>query len=353
VWSTEELLADASARATFLEFVRQRRIDRVFLQLVPGPGLASSAGFVPFDGALLGPLVAELRARGALTYALDGDPRYVRPENHAGVLRTVARVADHNRRVPPEQRFYGVRYDVEPYILPGFQGPRRAAILADYVRLVEAVSGAARAAELAVGLDIPFWLDGRDEVTGARFEALLDGRPTPVLARLLELADDMAVMAYRTFADGPDGVLAHTHEELARAAGQDVEVFVGIETTPLADERRYTFRGRGRSGLPTVAEAPWIVLEEREDEPARVWLVQGAEALGALAEATSGSASLRHWFAGTPVPLPGSALSFHSLGAEAMVRTAEEVLARLGGSAAFRGIAYHDYSGLRALLEGR
>jgi hypothetical protein len=255
--------------------------------------------------------------------------------------------------VPPEQRFHGVRYDVEPYLLPGFPGPRRAGILADYVRLIEAVSGAARAAELAVGVDIPFWLDGRDEVTGARFEALLDGRPTSVLSRILELADDVAVMAYRTFADGPDGVLAHTREELARAARDGVDVFVGIETTRLADERRYTFRGEGGSGLPPLAEAPWVVLEEREGASARVWLAQGAEALGALAEATGGAASLRHWIAGTPVPLPGAVLSFYSLGAEAMLRMADEVLAGLGGSAAFRGIAYHDYVGLRTLLEGR
>jgi len=353
VWSTQELLDDAAARAEFLRFVEAQGIDRVFLQLVPAAGAASAAGLVPFDGALTGRLVADLRARGALTYALDGDPRYVRTENREGVLRTVARVAEHNRGAPPEQRFVGVRYDIEPYLLPGFQGPRRGEILAQYLTVVEALSRAARGAGLAFGVDVPFWLDALDEVTGEPFEAVEGGARTPVLGRVLELADDVAVMAYRTVAGGPDGVLEHARGELGRAASEDVGVFVGLETAQLPDERLFSFRGAGRVGLPTLPDAAWVVLEERPGGGARVWLVEGAQALSELERATSDARSLTHWFAGSPVPLAGDALSFHALGAEAMRRVAGEVLEGFGGEAAFRGLAYHDYEGLRDLLEGR
>jgi len=353
VWTTAELLADEQARADFLGFVEDQEIDRVFLQLVPAPGEVSAAGFVPFDGAQLGSLVADLRKRGALTYALDGDPRYIWPESREGVLRTVARVARHNRTAPPEQRFVGVRYDVEPYVLPGFQSPRRGEILTEYLELVAALSSAAHEAGLALGLDIPFWLDAPDEATREPFEAVVAGARTPVLPLVLELTDDVAVMAYRTVASGPNGVVEQARGEVSRAGEADVGVFVALETAPLPDELLYTFRGAGRAGLPTLVDATWVVLEERPGGGARIWLVEGAEALGALEDAARDAVSLRHWFAGSPVELPGDALSFYSLGAEAMRQVAREVVEGLGGMPAFQGLAYHDYRGLRTLLRAR
>jgi hypothetical protein len=95
VWNTQELLQDASERRTFLDFIQSQAIERVFLYLPAAPGEQPSAGYIPFDGEALAPLLAELRKRGALTYALDGDRDYIREENHAGVLRTVQRVAEH------------------------------------------------------------------------------------------------------------------------------------------------------------------------------------------------------------------------------------------------------------------
>ena len=352
VWNTAQLLASAAERAAFLDLVDAEGIDRIFLQLPPGEELAPQAGFVPFDGSALGPLVAELRARGALTYALDGDPEYARPQNHEGVTRTVARVVAHNRASSPNERFHGMRYDVEPYLLPGFQGPRRREILSGYVRMVEEVSRVARAGGLAMGVDIPFWLDGVDEVTGERF--LGDrGRagPTPVLEAVLDLVDDVAVMAYRTEATGPDGVLDHMESSLALAAERGVGVFVGIETTPIADEERYTLHEPGCDERSAEPGAAWVVLEELGERRARVRLVQDAETLESLREAPrAGPDSLICWYAGPPVPLPGARLSFHSLGLGAMRRVEGELLRELGASAAFRGVAYHDYVGLRSLL---
>lgn len=351
VWGTADLLADATARSTFLDFVREQRIARVFLQLVPARDLSSSAGFVPFDGASLGPLVAELRTRGALTYALDGDPRYALPEIHDGVVRTVERVVEHNRRAPPEERFHGVRYDVEPYLLPGFQSPAREGILEGYLRLVERVATAAREGGLAVGVDIPFWLDGPDEVTGRPFQIERGGVSTPVLRRVLELVDDVAVMAYRTVAEGPDGVLTHAAGELSRAGDLGVEVFVGVETTPLLDEMRHTFRGAGRAGLPDDPEVAWVVVQALPGGRARVWLVEGREALDVLAR-TADPAASTYWFAGLPVRLEADRLSFHDLGAESLRRATDEIVRGFADAPAFRGLAYHDYVGLKRLLDG-
>ncbi len=351
VWNTAELLEDPAGRDRFLSFVADQRIDRVFLYLPPAAGQAAAAGFVPFDGSAVGPLVAALGAHGVRTYALDGDPYYVRPENREGVLRTVRRVAEYNRGAPASERFAGVHYDVEPYLIPGFQGPRRAEILEEYSALVADLAEVAHRGGLTLGVDIPFWLDGRDEATGQRFEIDVDGARRPVLDAVLSHVDEVAVMAYRTTAGGPNGVVAQAAREVARASAAGVGVYVGLETRRIYDEEQYTFRGPARSGLPELADAAWVVVERLDGRRARVWYVEGAEALDSLTAATAG-APLRFWYAGSPVPLPGSALSFQSLGADSLGAVSDAVVRELGAEGSFRGVAFHDYAGMEALFDG-
>lgn len=350
VWNTSEILADATEREGFLDFVATQAIERVFLYVPVAEPDEPSAGYLPFDGEALAPLLRQLYERGARAYALDGDPDYVRPENHAGVLRTVRRVADHNRSHPPEERFYGVRYDIEPYLLGGFQGPARQEILDNYVWLLASIADVARQSGLRVGADIPFWFDAGDEDSGMPFEAWLEGERRPVLDHVMRTVDDVAIMAYRTTADGPNGVIGHAAREVELGNRERANVFVGVETTRIYDEALYTLRGSPRAGLPPLPDARWIVLEELGETRVRIWLVEGAEAIAELAGRTEVD-SLRSWFAGQPVPLPGDLLSFHSLGAAAMWSVTTEIEERYRHQPGYLGLAFHDYRGLRALLE--
>lgn len=352
VWNTAELVADAAARATFLDFVEREGITRIFLYLAAARGERPVSGYIPFSSAEMGPLLADLRGHGALAYALDGDRDYVREENHAGVLRTVRRLVEHNQAVPFEQRFHGVRYDIEPYLAPGFQGPTRQDLLDGYVRLLADASAIAREGGLAFGVDVPFWFDAPDDETGTSLEAELDGRRARVIEHLMEIADDMAIMDYRTTAEGANGALAHAYHELEMGEDAGVDVFVGVETTRLLDEDLFTFFGPPEPGLPERGTARWIVLEEAADGRHRLWLVDGDEAIAALAERTADARSLRRWPAGRPTRVAADLQSFHGLGAGAMRDVTGRIVRHLVAEPAFAGLAFHDYLGLRALLEG-
>jgi hypothetical protein len=83
----------------------------------------------------------------------------------------------------------------------------------------------------------------------------------------------------------------------------------------------------------------------------RVWLVEGQEALDRLASQAADPDALRYWFAGQPVPVPGDFISFHSLGSDAMWSVASEVERRFDSRPGFLGLAFHDYVGLRDLLD--
>ena len=70
VWNTKELIRDEVERDVFLGFIEAESITRVFLYLASADGASPAAGYIPFSTEEIGPLVAALRARGALTYAL-------------------------------------------------------------------------------------------------------------------------------------------------------------------------------------------------------------------------------------------------------------------------------------------
>lgn len=352
VWQTRVLLDDASERSRFLDFVRDQEVSRIFLLIPPGRGTTHSAGFVPFSSEELGPLVAELRHRGALTYALDGDPSYALAENHAGVVRTVERVVEHNRVVPEEQRFHGVRYDIEPYLVPGFQGPRRQALLDGYVTVIDRASQVARAGGLAFAVDVPFWLDAPDEETGAYLEGTLEGRRAPLLEHIMASVDDMAIMDYRTSVLGPNGALALAYNEIEMASGFGVEIYVGVETTRLNDEDMHTFFGEPAEGLPPHAQARWVVLTAEDTGLPRLWLVDSAEALSELERRVAGARLVCHWPAGRPTRVAGDLQSFHALGADRLQEVSGEIVRHLASRPAFAGLAFHDYAGYRALLNG-
>lgn len=352
VWNTRALLDDAHERGAFLDFVEARGISRVFLYLAAEAGERPRAGYVPFDRQGLGDLAEALHRRGVEAWGLDGDPGYALPEHHDGVVRTVERLVAHNRASRPPRRLAGLRFDIEPYLLRGFQGPRRGEILDGYVAVVAAAAEAAHRGGLRIGVDIPFWLDGPDEETGRPLDAVWSGRRAPVLDHLMRHADDLAIMDYRTAPGGPDGAVAHARGELVKGGEAGVGVWVGVETTELVDEDLYTFSAEPRTGLPPDVGGPWVLMAPDGDGDARVWLVRDAAAAEEVAAEVGETPRLRYWFAGRPSRVAADKQSFFRLGRESMERATAEIRRTLAESPAFLGLAFHDYVGLRRLLEG-
>jgi len=351
VWNTEELLSDAAALDTFVTFLEEERYTRAFLQLVPASGARASAGFVPFDQEGMGRLIALLGAVGVRVYALDGDPAYALPVNHPGVFATVRRVVEHNRTRPEAQRFHGVRYDVEPYLLPGFPGPRREEILGGWLTMMAGIRELAHGGGLRVGVDVPFWLDSPDEESGRPMEVTRDGSRSGILSHMLRLVDDVGIMAYRTSAHGADGSVVHSWGELEMARKVGTEVFIGIETEDLPDEDLWDFAGESTRGLPPRNGGPWVVVIADEGGVALRFVPTGGvptleREIGPIIE---DGARVVHWELSGPVGVPADKLSFRRLGEARMREEASAVIRAVGSHPAFAGLAYHHYGSLRAL----
>jgi hypothetical protein len=295
--------------------------------------------------------VSALHDGGIEVYALDGSRELALPANHEVVFETIRHVIRFNEGAEPDERFDGVRYDIEPYLLPGFHGPRRPEILLGYLEVLSRGADLARAGGLRFGADIPFWFDSPDEVTYEAVTARFRGAEKPVSEHVIDLADDVAVMAYRTQAFGADGVLRQAADELRYASTQGKRAWIALETGPLPDETLIDFKGEPRPDRRDLAVGSGAVgIAAAGDSLVVIWAPAGAPALQTGAHADAAIDSVRWWPVTRRVEVPAAKLSFWTLGPDRLRETMAEVEGEAGHQESFAGFAIHYSESYGALL---
>jgi hypothetical protein len=340
LWETPAVTSGPDARRRLVQFCRVNGITDLFLQLPYEAERVDERWTISWDRERLRPLIAELHAAGVTVHALDGDPRFSRPEWHGQVIATIQSIAEYNRESPPAERFDGIRHDIEPYLLPGFGGVRRTQILQQYLSIVTASQRMAAQAGLVYGVDIPAWFDERNEF----FEMVADVEGRPVSELIIDIVDNVGIMDYRTQAYGADGTIAQAQSELRYAARVGKQVFLGLETVELPDETDLLFSSQGSGGS-------WVVVEQIDDERARVsWIAEEAwERLGARQKTTTGTVMLRESRA---TDVPSDKLSFARYSRSELKDVIEQTALELQHFESLYGFAIHSYESYRPWLEG-
>ena len=343
LWETRRLLAAPGEVERLVAFVETHGFTDLFVQVpyAPPEGEHWSA---TWDEPGLARLTGALRGAGARTHALDGAAWYARPVWHDRVLATLDQLAAFNARVPPESRLAGVRYDIEPYLLPEFEGRHREKVLRDYVSLLSRIAARTRTAGLELGVDVPFWFDARDEVTG-EWAAPLDGGP--VSDAIMDIVDNLGLMDYRTAAWGADGVIAHASGELAAAAARGKQVLIGLETVPLPDETLMIYDAGARSRWDVFAD---LVVEPLDGGRARLTWVppERRDAEGRYAWAAAGSRLLRHREA---LHVPAAKITFATHRPRDLDETLAQAREGLQHAPSLAGFIIHSYESFRPWLE--
>jgi len=361
IWNTAELLDDPGRRDGLLRFLASREIDTAFLQLVSAPGETLPEGEIDPDPRIRR-LIARLHELGIETYALDGYKRYALPQYHPAVLSTIRNVARYNAESDEAERFVGVRYDIEPYLLPGFHGPRRAWILSGYLAILARGSDVARESGLRFGADIPFWYDAPDEVAFQKVTADFRGRERPVSEHVIDLVDDIAIMDYRTVAYGADGIIRHAQGELEYATQVGKRAYVALETGELPDETLIEFGGepvwgtpldppaeRGLVGLATAGDSALVIWQPAR--PAADFSSSEPMLTELLSRFGAEPADVSWWPVTRRIAVPGDKLSFASLGPQPLQQAMDETARELSRQQSFAGFAFHYSESYRALLE--
>ena len=351
VWNTDALLKNRTHQDELVSLLRREGFTDAFLQI---PLRKKPIDEIPFETKDLKALISKIHRIDVRVHALDGYAQYAKPEYHASVKRVVEGIIRYNRNVPPRERFDGIHYDIEPYLLPGFGGMMRSKILADFLILVKDLALVARAGNIPFGLDIPSWYDVPDEFTGQIEVIEFDGKRASALSHILSIVDNIGVMSYRTKAKGLDGILMQVKGELENASLQNKEVFVGFETENLPDERIFTFRGTPASDIRKDTSTAHAVFLIQEGDSVEIALVPGSAILEFARSkivGRSAAQSYLSWPVASSSFSPSGRLSFWGMKDRSLPSTMEEVMKIARQFDSFAGIAIHHSESYRKLLE--
>ncbi len=250
LWETNKILRNPEEQNTFFDFCKNQQLTDLFVQIPYEAEQKENGWEITWDTEEMRPLISRLSRAGIRVHALDGDPRFALRKWHGRSIALLEKIIHYNKSVTPEERFFGIRYDNEPYLLPQFGGINKESVLREYMELAEKSQALARQGALVFGVDIPFWFDGYNEF----FEPSANLKGRPMSERIIDVVDNVGIMDYRTVAYGADGVIEHGTNELKYASQKGKKVFIGLETVWLPDETIYSFTPHG-SGNRALIEA--------------------------------------------------------------------------------------------------
>jgi hypothetical protein len=331
LWETEELLGDDQSQDQLLDFCQKRGITEIFLQLPYEKQEKEGMGEIIWDKSKMKSLLYRLHSADIRIHALDGDPRFALREWHDHVIATIQSIVEFNKSAAPDERFDGIRYDNEPYLLPNFAGIQKESILEQYLDLLRISKKVTESVGLEFGVDIPFWFDQKNEF----FEPITELERRPLTEHILDIVDNIGIMDYRTEAYGADGVIVHALGELGYASRKDKKVFVGLETADVPDETILEFgRGEEDSGIllqkseGTKILLQWIPELRRTDPKSGTFLFQKKKTV-----------------------VPSGKLTFKDKNISGLAEVMDKAESEFHRFPSFRGFAIHSYESFKLLQQ--
>ncbi len=213
---------DTSDPQAVVTLATSRGIGQLYAAVPPDVGTSPQL-------AQLRELVTLADAAGLRVDALGGDPAWV--DNPSRVVTSWLKPA------LATGLFTGVHIDMEPYNTPAWTTNRKA-VVKRYLATLDAFQAAA--GSTPVEADIPFWFD-QIPANGSTFDR-----------EVMKRTDAVTVMAYRRKADGVDGSIALSANEVRAGAELGRPVRIGQETNHLGDDAisvKQTFHGQTRTQM--------------------------------------------------------------------------------------------------------
>jgi len=407
VWNTNDLLKSAGAAARLFDFCSRTGLKEIYLSvdfdLSPGHAIPAA---IPNAGPY-GNFLNAAHQRGLRVEALAGAPVWAARAYHARAVGAVRAILGFNARMPPEDRFDGIHFDVEPYLLLGFAVPSyQKPLLEAYLEMVAECAAAARKGHVAFTCDIPWWFYPVTPAAREQFTVAFRGTEKTVGQHVTDLLDSVTIMDYRNEADGAGGIITFGIPALAYAAKVHKKIRIGLETSAqkqtsvefaaalptktifaklqekhLADQRSfegYALHALRAEGVvfiglgppPSSSAIPKVSMEVALTRLRKLFGAKPADRFSVeneLDQARSAIAADPEWEDFEPVELqePGSGqkiaafraiqrtapvITFHGLGRKVFEEESRSAAEWLGNYSSFGGLAIHYYKSFQALM---
>jgi len=247
VWQTYKLFNDLAYRDTLISTCRQLQVNHVFMQMFYDDNLKE----LSFADSLRS-VIRLCNQHRINVYALDGSPEWGCYDKHEIPLTIVQLVANFNSQSSATEKLAGAHFDIEPYLLLGFSIPDlRKQIIYENLELKKKLSTLCHSHNLTLGIDIPFWYEDPDS-TGVPLTNIEFNRSINAASfHMIDLADHIAIMGYRNFAYGSDGMINKDIAELEYASSiKGKEIWAGVETIIETPIPYVLFSGIPKERLP-------------------------------------------------------------------------------------------------------
>jgi hypothetical protein len=197
--------------------LRDAKIQRVYISIP-----IHAKNNLPKHIKALKTFIRKAQAHHVAVWAVEGDPRMILPSARQSLLRRLVAYEHYNRLVAPEEQLAGLQYDIEPYLIPGFElNPQSA-----YRAYLETLSAARTQSSLPLDAVLPFWIM-KDTLTEKNF-----------MAELALVVDSITVMDYRT---DPDQIVQFAQPFLHWGVLHHKKVQIALEAGPLPGETQYAY----------------------------------------------------------------------------------------------------------------
>ncbi|WP_134702674.1 hypothetical protein [Ammoniphilus sp. YIM 78166] len=242
IWDTPTMITHQDE---ILSFSKEQGVTNIYLHVTRDQ--ARPRDYADFIGA-----ASQLDIQ---VEALAGDPSWGRREKRHHIEEVLDWVASYNLNVAEEERFAGIHWDIEPYLLPEWKTDQDQ-VLEEWLSNMDFVLKEGNLmSQLTNSVDLPFWIH-QVEVPGYR--------DYDVGSWMLKRFDKVVLMDYRDTAQGEDGIIAHGLEMVkkATAMGKWKSLIIGVEMAPSDEGNKATFYEEGYEVMERELEITSKVMEK-------------------------------------------------------------------------------------------
>jgi hypothetical protein len=225
IWHSEDI---TSNQEELLSFLIAQNVSRVYIQI------HTSLPLTTYKELLL-----KLKNHNIEAYALDGGPDWI--YSIENVKKLVDWVNNYHTFVGQDASFKGIQLDIEPYLTDGWKSDKDLTI-ATYQYFIREAGYLIKEINLPYEVAIPFWFDGT---------------PTEKMSLaewVIKYSDQTVIMAYRDKANGKNGILALSEDEVKLAEKHNKKISIGVETRKESTHTHITFYEEGAMEMERVLE---------------------------------------------------------------------------------------------------
>ncbi len=251
VYKSDDIAASAEASDQLFDFCEKRHLTDLFWQV--HFARLDDGGRALKNAEPTRTFLQRAHSRSLRIHALFGDPSHTLRIKHGIVSASADGVMAFNRDGPAEARFDGLHPDIEPHGLPQWKKAdlmQKCDLLTQFVEVHHLTATRVHAADakLVYGADIVFWLDKTNPEGQPVYPVTFQGVTKDAAKHLLDVVDHVAIMSYRSNAEGQNGIIALTAKTIAYADTSKAKVFVGAKMADIGPKLE-SFYGQTESQM--------------------------------------------------------------------------------------------------------